>query len=44
MIDIFEKEKCLTWEVNIWFYIYKNNPDLFDWYYGDHNITMLKNF
>ena len=44
IIDIFEKEKCLTWEVNIWFYIYKNNPDLFDWYYADHNITMLKNF
>ena len=36
--------KYIMWEVNIWFLIYLEHPELFDWYYGNHNISMLKNF
>ena len=44
IVSLLEKQNFLVWEVNIWLLIYKKNPELFDWYYGDHNLTMLKNF
>jgi hypothetical protein len=37
-------KKFITWEVNIWTYIYCQYKKLFDWYLADHNITMLSNF
>jgi hypothetical protein len=44
IVSLLEKQNLLVWEVNIWLLIYQKNPELFDWYYGDHNLTMLKNF
>ena len=47
------KEKCLylindykilPWEVNVWYLIYFDNPSLFNYYYGDHNYTMIMNY
>jgi glycosyltransferase involved in cell wall biosynthesis len=35
------KNKCLTWEVNLWAAIEDKHPDLFVWYAGDHNDTIL---
>lgn len=34
----------ITWEVNIWKLIYDNRPELFDWYYADHNCEMINNY
>lgn len=39
-----KEQNFITWEINIWAYIYCRYPNLFDWYYGDHNILMLSNF
>ena len=45
------KKKCLymihtyhhiMWEVNIWFLIFKEQPELFDWYLTDHNPSMIQ--
>lgn len=33
--------KMITWEVNIWYIIYKENPKLFSFYLADHNITLF---
>lgn len=38
------KKNILIWEVNIWYLVYLENKHLFDWYYGDHNISMLQNY
>ena len=34
----------ITWEINVWFEIYKEFPELFDWYYSDHNDGMINNY
>jgi hypothetical protein len=47
------KEKCLQiinekttimWEVNIWYLIYLENKELFDYYYCDHNESIVLNY
>lgn len=38
------KNGMITWEVNIWFEIYKDYPELFDWYYSDHDCGMINNY
>ena len=43
VIDLIKLDK-ITWEINIWAFIYIQYPELFDWYYGDHNILMFSNF
>ncbi len=43
-LDIINKYNTLPWEVNIWYLIYKDNPDLFDWFSADHNLTMFNNY
>lgn len=40
----FMKSGSIIWEVNIWFFVYSDNPELFDWYYGNHNLSMLRNY
>lgn len=40
---IIEKQ-TITWEVNLWYLIYKEHPDLFDPYYCDHNNSILENY
>jgi hypothetical protein len=36
--------KKITWEVNIWFFINKTTPELFDCYKCDHNNSILDNY
>ena len=43
-IDIIINKKTLMWEVNIWYMIYQDHKDLFDFYIADHNISMLNNY
>lgn len=31
----------LVFEVNIWLMIYRDHPELFDWYPADHNLSMI---
>ena len=32
------------WEVNIWYLVYKENKELFDNYYCNHNNTIIDNY
>jgi hypothetical protein len=41
-IYFISNKKTFSWEVNIWCYIYKDNPLLFDCYYADHNSSMIQ--
>lgn len=43
-IEYVEKKKHLMWEVNIWYIIWKNNKDLFDPYYCDHDNSIVSNY
>jgi len=43
-IDIMENNQTIFWEVNIWYLIYKEFPDLFLGYYADHNLSILTNY
>jgi hypothetical protein len=33
--------KILPWEVNIWYLIYFDCPDIFDYYIGEHDFSMI---
>lgn len=37
-------EKTLMWEVNIWYWIYKETPELFDAYYCVHDDTVVDHY
>jgi hypothetical protein len=43
-LHLVEHKSWLMWEVNIWYLIYLDHPEMFDPYYGDHNSTMLANY
>lgn len=43
-LEIIEKEKHLMWEINIWYLLHKQYPDLFSPYTCDHNLTILANY
>jgi hypothetical protein len=43
-IEIMETELLICWEVNIWYLIYREHPELFDCYYADHNKRILENY
>jgi len=43
-IQIIEEKNTITWEVNIWYFIYLENKDLFDCYLCDHNDTLITNY
>uniref|UniRef100_A0A6C0H649 Uncharacterized protein n=1 Tax=viral metagenome TaxID=1070528 RepID=A0A6C0H649_9ZZZZ len=34
----------LTWEINVWYFIYNDYPHLFNCYYCDHNNSILLNY
>jgi hypothetical protein len=40
-IETIHNKKTIMWEVNIWYLIYLEKPELFDYYIADHNTTML---
>ena len=41
-IEIIKEKNMILWEVNIWYLIYKEAPELFFLYTADHNDTLLK--
>jgi len=43
-ISIIENEKTICWEINIWYQIYKENPELFLRYLAGHNPSILMNY
>lgn len=43
-IKIIEERKTLMWEVNVWFLLYLENPELFSLYNCDHNESILGNY
>ena len=43
-IKTIENYKTLMWEVNVWFQVYLDNPDLFSLYNCDHNHTLIGNY
>jgi hypothetical protein len=43
-IDIIHSHKHIMWEVNIWYLVYKDHPEIFKTYPGDHNVSILKNY
>ena len=32
------------WEVNIWYLVWKENKDIFDPYFSDHNQSVINNY
>lgn len=37
-------QRIFCWEVNVWHLVQKNHPELFSWYYANHNLSMLSNY
>lgn len=37
-------EKMLLWDVNIWYWVYKENPELFEPYYSLHDDTVVDHY
>ena len=40
-LRIIRTRSTLMWEVNVWYLIYKEHPELFDCYYCDHNDSLI---
>lgn len=40
-LSIIYEKKTIMWEINIWYLIYKENPDLFSIYLANHNLSMI---
>lgn len=40
-IEILTIHRRLMWEVNVWYLVYRDCPDLFSLYYGNHNAGIL---
>jgi len=40
-VKVLKAQTKLSWEVNIWALVDLQNPDLFQWYKGDHNDTIF---
>jgi len=43
-LQIINEKQIITWEINIWYLIYKEHPELFDIYSCDHNLSIIKNY
>jgi hypothetical protein len=43
-IKYISEQQTLMWEVNIWYFVYKENSVLFDPYYGSHDDTIIDNY
>jgi hypothetical protein len=43
-IDIITKKNTIMWEVNIWYLIWCENPELFDIYACDHDNRIIDNY
>jgi hypothetical protein len=43
-LEIIKEKKTFIWEVNIWYLIYLENPDLFNCYMAGHDTSMITNY
>ena len=43
-IKYIQEQKSLVWETNLWYLIYKENPEIFTPYLADHNACMIQNY
>ena len=43
-LEIMKETKTLMWEVNIWYLIYSDIPDLFSCYYCNHNDSIIDDY
>lgn len=43
-LDLIDQHQSLIWEVNLWYFIYNENKELFDVYRADHNKTIIDNY
>lgn len=43
-IDILTTRRRLMWEVNVWYLVYCDCPELFSLFYGNHNANILTNW
>ena len=43
-ISIMTNNKTIMWEINIWYLLYQENPELFLGYHASHNESMLMNY
>jgi hypothetical protein len=43
-IKTITEKNTIMWEVNIWYLVYKENPELFDFYDCDHDRTLIDNY
>jgi hypothetical protein len=43
-VETIQTKGTLPWEVNIWYMIYQENPQLFNIYLSDHNLSMIKDY
>lgn len=41
---LIKNNKHLMWEVNIWYLVWKENKDIFDPYFSDHNQSVINNY
>lgn len=44
MCNFMGRRKEITWEVNIWLLVWHICPEIFDWYYSDHDSGMINNY
>ena len=43
-LQIVTEMKTIMWEVNVWYLIYKESPELFDFYYCNHNDSIMNHY
>lgn len=43
-LSVLYRENKWMWEVNIWYLVYRDHPELFDWYLADHNASMIAGY
>lgn len=43
-LSIIRERKHIMWEVNIWYLLFQEHKELFDFYIADHNISILENY
>lgn len=43
-INTIMDKKLIMWEINIWYLVYLENPELFDIYFANHDDSMIYNY
>lgn len=44
VLEFIKNNNHLLWEVNLWYFVYQNNKDLFQPYLCDHNNSIINNY